>query len=765
MSGVGTSSSNLVHAKRPFAWPLRPHYCPAMPSERLALALERMKAGDWLIFERFAAEFLAVEMPSLRTTAAAAGDKGRDGQLYLPGEEPQTAIQYSVTASWATKIRDTRKTLGANFAKVTRIIYCTNQVIGPEGDALVEEFRKEGFALDIRDRSWFVDRELTHAQRETASAELAERFVNPLLAARGLVERAASPLESGDAQVALLHLTLEGYDQASDKGLTKSCFESLVFSTLHDTSSEATRSTEEIRARVRALLPAGEDTQIAAQVDGALRRLAVRGGPVKQVGRTSAYHLSYEEQSRLRERTAHFLLQEDALKQQMVDVLHVLDPHMSDDDILAAATGLASGLQRVLWERGEAFARAVVSTGVVSHVDAQSVFEAIGRDGSGIPGLSQEAATAVLLNVLEEPSPKTFGHLRSLADGYTLFGFLRQTPDVQRVVVQMFSDGDIWLDTTVVLPLLAETLVENPAERHHTSLLQAARDAGLRLFVTDGIIEEVERHINRALMFARVGTDAWRGDPPFLYGAYAFSGRARASFATWLEEFRGTVVPEEDVKQYLAEDFGISSRNLTEEEMSADTELRGAVQEIWHEAHARRRTRSGRSDLTPAIALRLVAHDVENCVGVMQLRRQAAMSPLGHKAWWLTLDKIAFNLQRSLKDKLGRDAPPSPALSPDFLTELLRLGPLRSAVELEHHVSLPVVTDFGRFEAIPKALIDLADQVRRDNQGQSERVTARRVRDAVNEAKWRRGAEAQGGIRAVEARMRSRLEAQRQRAS
>src|SRR4051794_2981460 len=96
----------------------RHHYSPGMPSERLSLALERMQAGDWLIFERFAAEFLAVEMPSLRTTAAAAGDKGRDGQIYIPGEDITTACQYSVTKSWESKIRDTKKTLASNFNSV-----------------------------------------------------------------------------------------------------------------------------------------------------------------------------------------------------------------------------------------------------------------------------------------------------------------------------------------------------------------------------------------------------------------------------------------------------------------------------------------------------------------------------------------------------------------------------------------------------------------------------------------------------------------------
>ena len=33
-----------------------------MPAERLALALERLTSGDWLQFERFAAEFLCTRV-------------------------------------------------------------------------------------------------------------------------------------------------------------------------------------------------------------------------------------------------------------------------------------------------------------------------------------------------------------------------------------------------------------------------------------------------------------------------------------------------------------------------------------------------------------------------------------------------------------------------------------------------------------------------------------------------------------------------------
>ena len=86
-----------------------------MPSARLALALERLTSGDWLDFERFAAEFLAPEYPSLRTTSSPSGDRGRDGQMYTVEEEVHTVVQYSVAKDWKGKIIATIQRLARQF--------------------------------------------------------------------------------------------------------------------------------------------------------------------------------------------------------------------------------------------------------------------------------------------------------------------------------------------------------------------------------------------------------------------------------------------------------------------------------------------------------------------------------------------------------------------------------------------------------------------------------------------------------------------------
>lgn len=731
-----------------------------MPSQRLTLAFEQITAGDWAIFEKFAAEFLAVEYPSLRTMASPAGDRGRDGELHCPTEVCDTAVQYSVTKDWKSKVRSTVKTLAGTMPRVTQLIYATSQVVGPAADDLRAEMR-EGFgvSLDVRDQSWFVERELTHAQRQAASEELAQRFVDPLLSARGLKNRVALSLTREEAKIALLHLSLDAADQATSKGLTKSAFESLTLAALHDTTADTRLSVASVVAGVQAMLPSGHETQVADLTRSALARLARKGGPVHHHRSTDDYCLSFAKRSDMHERAAQFLLDEEQLENEIRLAMAEALPDLgsADPGCIEAAHGLRQAIELLFVQRGEAFASAL-QTGEVQQIDTDELIATLTRgDNALLKAVKPPQATAIVRQVLARPSIPTQRHLRRLADAYTLFAFLREAPDVQRVVVRLFSDGDLWLDTTVVLPLLAETLLVERTERHYTVLLRATLDAGIRLHVTDGVVEEVERHINRSLTFARTATDQWRSRVPFLYAVYASTGRGRAEFPGWAARFAGAMRPKEDVRDYLADVFGVTHRDLKDESDGAPIELRSAVQEIWHASHERRRSRSSDEDLDQITRLRLVSHDVENCVGVIRLRKGGGSSPMGYRAWFLTLDRTALTLGKELRSRLGHDAPASPALSPDFLTEFLRLGPIRTAVERDARVSLPLLTDISIYENMPIEFIELAEHVRRQSADEDERIVQRRVRDALDSARLRSGDEARGGLPRAQQRLRDAI--------
>ena len=671
--------------------------------------------------------------------------------MYLVDEDPNTVVQYSVANDWDAKIRATIGRLKDTMPATRALIYVTNQIIGPDADDLVKKVRRDNqISLDIRDRNWFIDRELTYAQRAIASEELAHKFVDPLLVKRGVRSFVSPALSEDDARVALVHLALEGEDRHSGKGWTRSCFEALVLSALHDTSNDDRMEKSEIIDRAHMLLPAGDETQISQQVEGALTRLSRRNGPVKVRG--GSYALSYSESEALQNRLASFALQEEALKRELVAVVKVsaprLEAELDSDGWLAVAESLRLGLEVVLLARGEEFALAV-TTGEIHQANARDVLAEVASSvHSSAAGLTDEEVTAAIIEILDRPSLNLKNHLRRLADAYTMYAFLRQTPDVQKAVLTIFSGGDLWLDTSVILPLFAETLLDDPSERRYTTILKAAIDAGLKLYVTKGVVDEVESHLNLSLVCARTDTSTWRSQIPFVFAAYTLSGRGRSQFASWLEQFRGQKRPIDDICEYLADIHCIDLRSLEEQADSAEPDLRAAVQEIWYAAHERRRGLNDEMD--PLTMHKLVSHDVENCLGVIQLRQATAGSPMGYHQWYLTLDKTAWSLKVEVTRRLGRNSPDSPALSPDFMTQYLRLAPVRTAVERDLWANLPVLTDISRYEFIPKELIARADEIRRDTGDLDERIVRRRVRDALDEMKLERGPQSLAGIRGME---------------
>ena len=150
----------------------------SMPKSRLAFALEQLALDDWKAFEEFASAFLASEFPDLRTIAGT-NDLGRDAVLYQSGTEPDVVLQYSITTDWRSKVLGTVGRLAKKKIKCRVLVYASNQEIGSRADELKSDLRRWRIALDVRDRSYWVERR-ARSQATRAAAEHIERRVSTL---------------------------------------------------------------------------------------------------------------------------------------------------------------------------------------------------------------------------------------------------------------------------------------------------------------------------------------------------------------------------------------------------------------------------------------------------------------------------------------------------------------------------------------------------------------------------------------------------------
>lgn len=711
---------------------------------RFELALERLNATQWARFEQLASAFLAKDFPNIRSVASPGGDGGRDAELYLSKDEPLVVLQYSVTPSWKAKIQATAKSVSKNFVNARELIYVTNQVIGAKADDLRREIRREyKLSLDIRDRSYFLDRYAHDAHFKALAAQLSREIVDPYLEGKEIIERKAQALSDGESRAALVFLEMQWEDDSRGKGLTRLAFEALVRTALRGTSTDRRLSKAAIRTAVCSFLPGQEEAFVVAETDKALTGLTkkyIRLHPNEE------YCLTHEETERIKGRLAdtekHDLALSAAIEEVLADVFTCEELQQFPCSELARKS-----IEQFLLQRGELFVVAL-EQGQLDRLGYDLVKD-ISQEAWRVAGLARDEVSEAKLSesvekILTAPAPAIGDYLKNLADAYTLLAFLKQTPDVQSAVHKMFSHGEIWMDTSMVLPLMAEDLVEEE-RRQFRHLIQVAHTIGLKLRITDGVLEEVEAHIHRASVCANSRPGDWRGSIPYLLAYYVSIGRGLQGFSSWLEKFRGEVQPIQDIADFLHHFFGIERQDIAQDATKLEEDFRLAIKEEWTNVHMERRHRNG-DDIDPNLALRLAEHDTENYAGVIQRRKQEGASALGFTSWWLTLDHMAFVINKKISQRLGNRLVLSPAMSADFLTNYLAFGPLRDKASRSSVKALPVSLD-ARVTELPPELIEIARRVREQAIDQEEYVIRRRVRDALNLARRRTGKITERGLK------------------
>jgi hypothetical protein len=519
---------------------------------RFELALERLRPADWSRFEKLCSEFLVPEWPNLRTVASPSGDQGRDAQLFSPRDDPSIVMQYSVAKDWKSKLTSTAETLQKNIPGANVLVYLTNHEIGAKADELKSTIRTRfRFYLDIRDKSWFLERADIDPYRGGLAEQLSREITDSYLVGRSVIPGAAQALTSLEAKSALVYLGLQWEDDTREKGLTRLCFEALVKAALRDSTPETRLSASEIKQRVHSYLPTHHATQIDAYVDSALNRLRRHSITFSS---PDLYCLSFTEREKLIGRLAQFEVHTNKLDDEIAQYTARRREAVEDAIIEANVEArVRRVLEKFLLRNGEAFAEAVLAsefnsipvTELRTILLADAGEHSIAKEFVGTYDLVQ----VIIEDILISPTIGMRQSLRPLADAYTLMAFLQETPDVQGAVIKMFSQGDIWLDTTAALPLFTEDL-RLPETEKFLTLTRGAREAGLRLHITAGVLQEIERHFNRCLAYARTLV-GWRGRVPFLSMAHALSGRARANFAPGLKDSAATADRKTTSRRFL----------------------------------------------------------------------------------------------------------------------------------------------------------------------------------------------------------------------
>jgi hypothetical protein len=129
-----------------------------------------------------------------------------------------------------------------------------------------------------------------------------------------------------------------------------------------------------------------------------------------------------------------------------------------------------------------------------------------------------------------------------------------------------------------------------------------------------------------------------------------------------------------------------------------------------------------------------VNHDVEMYLGVLAMRTSEKPDIYGNEAWLVTIDGTAFKLPE-LAAAEGIELPRSPAMHPNFLSNLLGIGPSRTTIEPSLKRLLPVAIDIHEHGWGIPALAEAATAVRQEHAGEPEYLIRRKLREAMDQLK------------------------------
>ncbi|HGS6436626.1 hypothetical protein QRZ09_25795 [Klebsiella quasipneumoniae] len=724
-----------------------------MNRDQFSISLSNLKKSDWERFEELSSSFLSVEFAGLRTMASPSGDGGRDSEIFNPNGVSHIAIQYSVTDNYEDKIKRTVKKLKDNFKEVTLVIYCTNIVIGAKGDKIKAACMLDNIYLDIRDANWFLERFESDEVYSVAAKRLFDAVGRPVLEDLKLIETEPNKLSSVEAKAALTFLGLQWSNEDNGKGLTKIAFESLVRAALRNTNSSNRMKRVDIHKTIMNYLPTTNKEDIVKYVDAALSKLVnktdKKNSIVKIWDKDDEFCLSYEEIQRIEINLEKNKVEESIFNKEVSALIvnEVSDGDVSDDTIEFLTVKILKVLDRFLFNSGEEFALSVIKESIIVKNESElknCIFEEIDQEGFNLPDFP-DIALNVISHILNSRSRVIIQHLKKASDIYTLFSFLKETPDIQKVTRKIFSYGTIWLDTTIVLPLLVESIYKDEKTKKFTETLLLLNDSGIKLKVTEGVVDEIIQHINLSKHCSRTLTSEWSGRIPFLYYHYLEEGHNPSDFSSFIELFHGEERKFDDMTDYLNRFFKIQVESLYDASQEVDEEVRFSIESMWRRAHETRRSNVNSDRKTePHVTDILIRNDVENYLGVIGKRRKETSSELGYKHWWLTTDKLAWMIRRDIREKI-KNPPSSPLMSLNFISVMLSFSTIRHNIKKDDRRTLPLFFNIDSTYYMPKDLIDIANEVRMNNKDKPEHIIRRKVRDACDHMKRRYGKYASSG--------------------
>jgi hypothetical protein len=688
-----------------------------MTEERQSLNPEGFKfalnqINDGFVFENFALSFLPVILGYDFVPVGGVKDKGIDGLSYLfskTGYE-KTIFQLSTELNTLGKLDNSLQKLIDNKIPFDSLTYVTNRPVLNKDtiiDTLVDKFKKP---IRIFEQNWFV----THANHSHATINCYYTFIDSYLHEFNKPGRSVvvSNLVGNTALFVFLRQQLD--NNREDIKLDNLLADTLILFGLEgtDPDKDILKSKVELYDSIKGYVKF-DPRVLYDTIENRLVVLSTKPRKIKYHTAKQGYCLPFETRVEIQNRNLSDVQLMQTFYEQTTDIVK---KYLKEELVVVRdLTKLIDEvIHNIFYQQGLEFSNYILhgKSQQVIEKDLQEVINLV-VDTSAVVDKNKEKVKIGLLmairDIVYNGTIEQKKYFKSLSNTYMMMFMLQWNPQIATYFEAMASKLVIYVCTSILVPALSEYYLDDENKRHW-NLLKGANKAGIKLYISDAIIDELKNHFymlrnkyeslfrHNEHIYLNSESETMYIDEIMLRAyIYAKSQNKVFNFEDFLSNF---VDPDlqtvkEDLITYLKSEFGIFYSNDESLKIKIEEEEHSKLTERLQENKSQKRAQTDSKIILSIYKLR-------------EKNNESATSGIfGYKTWWLSKDSTTF---RAVSDVFGDKYPVSCYIRPDFLYNYITLAPKKSEVDDMYREVFPSLLGVNLSFHLPPEVTDFVQE-------------------------------------------------------
>ncbi|MCX8143638.1 MAG: hypothetical protein N3F62_05185 [Bacteroidia bacterium] len=668
--------------------------------------------NDGFVFENFALRFLPLILGYEFMPVGGVKDKGIDGLNYIYSRAgfEKNIFQLSTETNTEGKIENSLQKLIDNEIPFDSFVYVTNRAVNNKDtviDKFVDKFKKP---IRIFDQGWFV----THANHSDATINCYYTFIDSYLHEFNKPGKSyvISNLAGKSELFVFLRQQLEHH--RDDLKIDDLLADTLILFGLEgtDPDKDILKTKEELIVSIKEFVKF--DPRILSEtIDRRLKALSTKPRRIKFHSAKQGYCLPYETRVEIQNRN---LADAQLLETFYEQTSEIIKKYLKEESV--AVRDLTKLIDEVIhsifYQQGLEFSNYILhgKSQQVIEKDLQDIINSVVDSSSVVDKNKEKVKTAMLMairDIVYNGTIEQKKYFKSLSNTYMMMFLLQWNPQIATYFEAMASKLVIYVCTSILVPALSEYYLTNENKRHW-NLLKGASQAGIRLYISDAIIDELMHHFymlrNKYETFFRNNEQVYlNSEAETMYideimlraYFYAKSQGKVFNFEDFLSNF---VDPDlktvkDDLISYLKCEFGIVYFNDESLKIKISEEEQVKLTNRLIENKSQKKAET----------------DSKIILSIYKLREKnnetATSGIFGYKTWWLSKDSTTF---KAVTDVFGDKYPVSCYIRPDFLYNYITLAPKKHEVDEMYKEVFPSLLGVNLSFHLPSEVTDFVQE-------------------------------------------------------